>query len=188
MGGTCAGAAFKLGDITWTSTTWTGAKPKAMHAYREVWRADLWNNFDSSMTENRKKIGIYNAAYCAKLRATFADATSAQRKMMAGSVPSIATMGRWTQPHVIHEYCPLCGKQGEPHWLHMAWNCTALCGTRPPTPGGLYEDGHDDEQPPAIARARRYGWPLLVNTAQDTEVLRHLEEVRLAGFTFAGYA
>ena len=140
------------------------------------------------MLDNRKKIGPYNEAYCASLRTAFADATTAQRKLMTGSVPSIATMGRWSPPFVIHEACPLCGKQGEPHWLHMAWDCTALGGTRPPTPGGQYEDGHDDAQPPAIARARRYGWPLLVNKEQDTDVLRHLEEVRLAGLQFTGYA
>ena len=108
---------------------------------------------------------------------------------MSGSTPSIAIMGRWTQPIVVYDTCPLCGVAGEPHWLHMAWSCSSLSGSRPPTPGGDYhDDGHDDEQPFAIARARRYGWPLLASLGQDTEVLRHLEEVRLAGLSFSGYA
>jgi hypothetical protein len=189
MGGTRAGAAYKLGDTTtWTSTIWKGQRGKALHQYREYWRLDLWNTYNDSTVEHRKRIGPYNEKYCAEVRKSFADATTAQRKIMSGSVPSIATMGRWTQPAVIHDVCPLCGAPGEPHWLHMAWSCSALGSSRPPTPGGHYEDGHDDAQPFAVARARRYGWPLLVNKEQDTHVLRHLEEVRLAGFTFSGYA
>ena len=187
-GGTFAGLAFRLGTTTWTATTWKGLRDRALHDYRENWRKEIWSTFNDKAHEHRKRIGPYDAAYCAMLRTTFADAMTAQRKLMTGSTPSIASMGRWAQPIVVYNNCPLCGTAGEPHWLHMAWSCTALGGNRPPTPGGEYEDGHDDKQPFAIARARRYGWPLQASKEQDAEVLRHLEEVRHAGLVFSGYA